>query len=100
MVGQRGIEFGQQLGKGDEVAAISPIERLQQEAGGQAALAAAGRSQPDDVLLLGHVVEAVVERHDPLAVQLRLAGEGERLDLQHLGDVGPFAAQQPGVLAS
>ena len=48
---------------------------------------------------LGHVVEAVVQRHDPLAVQLRLAGEGERLDLQHLGDVGPFAPQQPGVLA-
>ena len=71
---------------------------MQEEAGGQAALAAAGRSQPDDVLPLGHVVETVEKRHDLLAVQLRLAGEGEGLDLQHLGDVGPFAAQQPGVL--
>ncbi len=46
---------------------------------------------------LGHVVEAVVQRHQPLAVQVRLAVEGERLDLQQFGDVGPFAAEQPGV---
>jgi hypothetical protein len=44
-------------------------------------------------------VEAVVERHDALAVQLRLSREWERLDLQQLGDIGPFTTQDPGIIA-
>jgi hypothetical protein len=86
------------VGEGDEVAAIARSRACSRKL--VASRSCRSRSVPARrCSAFGHVVEAVVERHDPFAVQLRLAGEGERLDLQQFGNVGPFATQQPGVVA-
>ena len=85
--------FGQvgRIGNGERYVE-NPRQRL-----GHQGLAAPGGSQPDHVAMLGHVVEAVVVRHDLLAVELRLFGEREGLDLQQLGDVRPLTPQEAGV---
>lgn len=43
--------------------------------------------------------EVARELYQPLAVQVRLVVEGVRLDLPRFREVGPFAAEQPGVVA-
>jgi hypothetical protein len=53
------IEFGDQVGKEDVAAGGAALDGADQEAGGQAGLAAAGAAQPDDVLGLGQEVEGV-----------------------------------------
>lgn len=68
-----------------EATAIAAIDGLQREARRQSGFSATRRSHPDDVPLLGHVLEAVVQRHDLFAVQLGLTREGKCFDLEDLG---------------
>ena len=98
-IGQRLEEFLEQLGEGDEVAAMAAINGLQQEGGGQAGLAAAGRPQPDHAPPLGHVVEAVVVGHDLVAIEFGLPLEGKGFHFQHFRNVGSLPTQEPCVLA-
>ena len=60
-VRQRLEELVDQLRERHEVAPMTPIDRLQQEGGGQPGFAASGGSQPDDVAMFAHVVELIVQ---------------------------------------
>ena len=69
------------------------------KAGGQAGLAAAADAQPNDVLVLVHVAQGVVEGHDPLFVELGLALEGIGFEDQDFGQAGVLEPELAGVLA-
>ena len=72
---------------------------MNEESRGQAGLAAAADAQPDDVLVLVHVAQGVVEGHDSLFVELGLALEGIGFEDQDFGQAGAFEPKSAGVLA-
>src|SRR5258706_8905773 len=88
VIGHRLVEFVDQLGKKDVTAAVALIDGMNEEAGGQAGLTASGGSQPDDVLVLFHVAQRVVEGEDSLLIEFGLTLEGIGFDDQKLRNVG------------
>ncbi|MBF8294380.1 MAG: hypothetical protein HW389_925, partial [Bacteroidetes bacterium] len=98
VIGDRGIEFGHQVGEADEAAGVALVDRVDQKAGGEATFPTARGAKPNHVLLLVQVAEGIVERHDLLLVQLGLALEGEGLDDQGLRDARAAQPQLAGIL--
>ena len=52
MIGDGAVEFGDQVGKEHVAAAVALVDGVDEKAGGQAGLAAAGGAQPDQVLVV------------------------------------------------
>ena len=72
---------------------------MNEETGRQAGLATATDPEPDEVLVVLHVVQGVVESHDPLFIELGLPLEGIGLDDQAFGQVGVLEPELTGILA-
>ena len=99
MIPNRTVEFGNEFGKEHVTATVTLVNGVDEKAGGQTRFAATGDAQPEDILLLVHVDQAVVEGHDFLLAEIGLPLEGIRFDGQGIRDLGAFEAQPAGVLA-
>ena len=93
VVGGRTVELGDDVGKQDVVGAVALVDGMEQKAGGQAGLANACPSEPDDVLVVFDVAQGVVEGHYFLLVELGLAIEGKGFNDPRFGDAGAFAPE-------
>src|SRR6266540_3853616 len=91
-------ELGDQFGEEDVAAAVALVDGVNQKAGGQAGLAAAGAAQPDDVLVVGQETLGVVESHDLFLVELGLLFKRVGFDNQPLGEAGLGQAELACVL--
>ena len=99
VIGHRAVELGDEVGKEHVATAMALVDGVDEKAGGQAGLAAAGGAQPEQVLALVHVAQGVVEGHDFLFVELGLPLEGKGLDDQRVGNTGAFEPELTSVLA-
>ena len=87
------------MGKKDVASALALIDGVNEEAGGQAGLSATGAAQPDDVLVVLHVAQRVIEGEELLLMELGLTGEGIGFQQQELWNGGAAQAQLPRSLA-
>ena len=97
MVGHGGVEFANEVGKEHVTAGVALVDGVDEETGGQSGLAAATDAQPDEVLMVVHIAQGVVEGHDLLLVELGLALERIGLDDQRLGEAGMLEPELAGV---
>ena len=99
VIGDGLVEFAHQFGKEDVTTAVTVVDSVNEEAGGESGLAASSGPQPDDVFGVVHVAYGVVEGHDLLLVELGLALEGKGFDDEGFCNAGLLEAEPTCVFA-